>query len=40
MADGMSKTRIKFKVFELDSNAIKEINQKKYGASYRVSALS
>jgi hypothetical protein len=41
-AEGKSKTsRLKLQVFELDSNAVKEINDnKKYGINHHLNALS
>jgi hypothetical protein len=39
-AEGKSKTRLKLQVFELDSNAVKEINDKKYGSGHHLNALS
>jgi hypothetical protein len=40
VAEGKSKTRLKLQVFELDSKAVKEINDKKYGIGHRLNALS
>jgi len=39
-AEGKSKTRLKLQVFELDSKAVKEINDKKYGLGHHLNALS
>jgi hypothetical protein len=40
-AEGKTKsTRLKLQVFELDSKAVKEINDKKYGLNHHLNALS
>jgi hypothetical protein len=39
-AEGKSKTRLKLQVFELDSKAVEEINDRKYGLGHRLNALS
>ena len=40
ISEGKTKTRLKLQVFELDSKAIKEINDKKYGLGHHLNALS
>jgi hypothetical protein len=39
-AEGKSKTKLKLQVFELDSQAVKEINDKKYGINRHLNAIS